>query len=194
MQNKQTGEMIRKLRIEKKMTQKELAKLLYISDKTVSKWERNGGLPDISLIPQLANLLGIEIESLLEGDIKLNDYVGGNMKNISYFVCPTCHNITMCTGRAEVICCGKKLNALVMKKANQNEKLKVEIIDDEWYISSQHPMDKEHYISFVGLVKNERLQIVKQYPEWNLEVRFFKQGHGMLIWYCSKDGLFYQLL
>lgn len=79
MQNKQTGEMIRKLRIEKKMTQKELAELLYISDKTISKWERNGGLPDISLIPQLANLLGIEIESLLEGDIKLNDYVGGNL-------------------------------------------------------------------------------------------------------------------
>lgn len=194
MQNKQTGDLIRILRIEKGMTQKQLAEILHISDKTVSKWECNGGLPDTSLILQLANLFGIEIENLLDGNIEANDYVGGNMKNMSYFVCPTCHNVTMCTGKAEVICCGKRLDVQIMKKASQNDKLGVEIIDDDWYISSKHPMNKEHYISFVGLVTNDRVQIVKQYPEWNLEVRFPKRGYGMLIWYCIQDGLFYQLL
>ncbi|WP_455684962.1 helix-turn-helix domain-containing protein [Thomasclavelia sp.] len=194
MKNEQIGDIIRKLRLEKDMTQKQLAEMLHISDKTVSKWERNGGLPDISLIPQLADLLGVEIKNLLAGNIEPNDYVGGNLKDMSYFVCPTCHNVTMCTGKAEVICCGKKLNAQIMKKASQNDRLEVEIIDDDWYISSGHPMNKGHYISFVGLVTNDRLQIVKQYPEWNLGVRFPKREHGMLIWYCIQDGLFYQLL
>lgn len=55
-------------------------------------------------------------------------------------------------------------------------------------------MTKTHYISFVAFVTGDRIQIIKQYPEWNLNVRFPKSGHEMLIWYCTEHGLFYQLL
>lgn len=50
MDNKKTGELILKLRTEKSLTQKQLAELLSVSDKAVSKWERGQGLPDISLL------------------------------------------------------------------------------------------------------------------------------------------------
>ena len=151
-------------------------------------------MPDISLIPELSGLLGIDIMSLLSGDMTPNDFVGGNMKNTKYFVCPTCQNITLCTGEAEVSCCGKKLEAQTLKKAEEGEKLSVQVVEDDWNISSEHPMDKEHYISFLALASGDRIQIIKQYPEWNLNVRIPKRGHGMLIWYSTDHGLQYQLL
>lgn len=50
-----TGQTIQMLREKRRMTQKQLADLLYISDKTVSKWETGKGLPDIMLLEPLAN-------------------------------------------------------------------------------------------------------------------------------------------
>lgn len=78
--------------------------------------------------------------------------------------------------------------------ADTNEKLMVEQIEDDWYITSNHPMTKDHYISFVAFATGDKIQIIKQYPEWNLQTRILKRRHGMLLWYCIKDGLFYQLL
>ena len=47
------------------MTQKELADMLGITDKAVSKWERNVAYPDIATIPALAEILGVSVEELL---------------------------------------------------------------------------------------------------------------------------------
>jgi Predicted transcriptional regulators len=194
MQNDKIGNIIRNLRAEHNMTQKQLADKMNISDKTVSKWERGLGCPDISLISELSDLLEIDIQKLLSGNIIQNDFVEGNMKNTKYYVCPVCCNISFCTGKAEVLCCGKKLSVQALKKASEEEKLSVEIIEDEWYISSEHEMTKENYISFVAFVTGDSIKIIKQYPEWNMNVRIQKRGHGMLIWYDIKKGLFYQLL
>ncbi|MFT4146842.1 MAG: helix-turn-helix domain-containing protein [Mobilitalea sp.] len=194
MQNNKVGTIIRTLRLEQRLTQKQLADKMNVSNKTISKWERGLGLPDISLIPELSDRLGVDIYNLLTGDVTANASVGGNMKNTQFFVCPTCHNISLCTGSAEVSCCGKKLTAQALKKAEESGKLSVQDMKTDWFITSDHPMTKENYISFVAFVTGDRLQIIKQYPEWNLNVHIPKSGHGMLIWYDTKDGLFYQLL
>ena len=194
MQNTKVGNIIRTMRQECKMTQKQLADRMNISDKTVSKWERGLGCPDISLIPELSDIFGVDTQRLLVGDMTPNDFVGGNMKNTKYYVCPICHNISLCTGEAEVLCCGKKLTVQTLKKAGENEKLDVQVMEDDWNITSMHPMTKTHYISFVGFVTGERIHLIKQYPEWDLNIRIPKREHGMLIWYCTEHGLFYQLL
>ena len=194
MKNSQVGAIIRTLRLERKMTQKQLADKMHISDKTVSKWERGWGCPDISLIPELSDLLGVDTQNLLAGDLTPNDFVCGNMKQTKYYVCPICHNISLCTGEAEVSCCGKKLSVQGMKKADARERLSVCVLEEDWYVTSDHPMTKAHYISFVVFATGDRIQVIKQYPEWNLEVRIPKRGHGMLIWYCTEHGLFYQPL
>lgn len=61
----ETGNIISKIRKEKNMTQKELANLLNVSDKAVSKWERGESYPDVALLPLLSNVLGISIDELL---------------------------------------------------------------------------------------------------------------------------------
>ncbi|WP_196592649.1 helix-turn-helix domain-containing protein [Pectinatus sottacetonis] len=192
MQNNKVGNVIRMLRQEHNMTQKQLADKMNISDKTVSKWERGLGCPDISFIPELSDILRVDAQNLLVGDITPNDFVGGNMKNTKYYICPICNNISICTGEAEISCCGKKLTAQTLKKVTENEKLSVQVIEDEWYITSTHPMTKTHYISFIAFVTGDRIHLVKQYPEWNLNVRIPKKGHGMLLSYCTEHGLFYQ--
>ena len=59
------GETISTLRKEKGMTQKELADILNITDKAVSKWERDVAFPDTQTIPKLAEILGVSIEELM---------------------------------------------------------------------------------------------------------------------------------
>ena len=77
-----TGETIKNLREKKRITQKELADMINVSDKTISKWETNKGLPDISIIEELSHALGVSIAELLTGELKINDNPSGNMKKI----------------------------------------------------------------------------------------------------------------
>ena len=116
------------------------------------------------------------------------------MKKAMYYVCPVCGGITMTTGQAELSCCGRKLRALVPQKAAEEEKLRVEKVEDEWFITSSHPMTKAPHIAFVAFATGDKIQLIKQYPEWNLQVRIQKRGHGMLFWYSTTQGFFYQLL
>lgn len=67
MDNIKTGTLIKELRKEKGITQKELAGLLYITDRAVSKWERGLCAPDISLLEPLAKALDVSIIELIEG-------------------------------------------------------------------------------------------------------------------------------
>ena len=59
------GEKIRKLRRDKNLTQEEVAQHLGISFQSVSKWERNDGYPDITLLPALAHYFGVTTDELL---------------------------------------------------------------------------------------------------------------------------------
>ena len=66
------GKFIAELRIEKALTQKELAEKMGISDKTISKWECGRGLPEISLMMSLCNQLDVSVNELLSGE-RLNE-------------------------------------------------------------------------------------------------------------------------
>lgn len=68
MDNLKTGLLIRELRKEKGMTQKDLAELLHITDRAVSKWERGLCAPDLSTLEPLAQALGITISELIAGE------------------------------------------------------------------------------------------------------------------------------
>ena len=194
MDCKKIGSLIYELRKDKNMTQKQIADLMNISDKTISKWERGLGCPDISLLPELSQILGVSIDQILLGQINLNDLVGGNMNKLKFYVCPQCRNLITTTGNATISCCGKTLDSLVAKKAEEGHKLDIEPVEDELYVTTDHDMKKEHYISFVAYVKGDRVLITKQYPEWNMQFRFRKSGHGKIYFYCTTHGLFYQIV
>ena len=93
-----TGNTIRNLREKHGITQKKLAEIINVSDKTVSKWETNKGLPDIGIIEELAKALGVSVTELLTGDLKTNENVSGNMKKVQFYICPICGNIITAVG------------------------------------------------------------------------------------------------
>lgn len=194
MDNKKIGKLIYTLRIEKQLTQMQLAKLMNVSDKTISKWERGMGCPDVSLLPELSGIFDIDLEKLLFGELDVNDLLGGNMKHMKFYICPTCGNLITVLTETTVSCCGKKLKETEPVKAPKDQRLKVEIIENDYYISSIHEMTREHYISFAALLTGDSIMIRKLYPEWDMQTRIPAFGHGMLIWYCTKHGLFYQLI
>lgn len=192
MDARKIGALIYMLRNEKGYTQKQLAEKLHLSDRTVSKWERGQGCPDISILPSLSTILGIQIEKILDGEIQTNEFVGGNMKKSNFYVCKSCQNVVITTGNPIISCCDRPLEILVAQKAADEHRLVIQQIEDEWYITSEHPMTKNHYISFIAFATGEQVQIIKQYPEWALQTRLPKKKHGIISWYCTQHGLFYQ--
>ena len=116
------------------------------------------------------------------------------MKHLTFYVCPACGNILTAALGAAVTCCGEKLAPLDAVKATEEERFSIELIENDYFISSPHPMTKEHYVSFVALVTGDALVLRRLYPEWDLQARLPRLGHGKLLWYCVRHGLFYQLV
>ena len=187
-----TGSLIKRFRNELGLTQKELAERINVSDKAVSKWECGNGCPDISLLSALAEVFNTDIQILLTGEIDKKESEAGNMKKLKFYVCRECGNIITATSEAAVTCCGSKLTALEPRKADYDEKLNLEDIGGEWYVSSGHPMTKEHYISFVGYQSDSSFMMFRQYPEWNVQFTMPMYRTGRLIWYCNHCGLLWQ--
>ena len=68
------GLFIMNKRKEKQLTQSKLAEKLFVSEKTISKWENGNGVPDTNTLPKLCNVLGISINELLNGESLHNNY------------------------------------------------------------------------------------------------------------------------
>lgn len=183
------GRLIYSLRKEKGLTQKQLGDAMNISDKTISKWERGLGCPDVSLLRELSRTLTVDIEKILLGDLSPSDPNGGNMKKLKFYYCPNCHNLLTSVGDAAISCCGRPLAPMVAKPADDAHRLTVETVEDEYYITFSHEMRKAHYLTFIAAVSYDRMLFVRLYPEQSGEVRI-PQLHGSKLYFgCSEHGL-----
>ena len=184
------NETIRALRERKALTQKQLAEKLCISDKTISKWETGKGLPDISLLEDLARALGVSLTELITGDLQTNENRSANLRRMGFYVCPVCGNVITAVGKGSFSCCGIPLPVQEAQPEDNAHTITVEPVEDEICVTIAHPMTKSHYISFIAWVSNDRAELVKLYPEQDITVRFKKRGHGTVYAYCNRDGLF----
>ena len=194
MNNYITGKIIKRLREKQKFTQAELADIIGVSGKAVSKWETGKGLPDITLIEPLSKALKVSVAELMSGECICNNNKSANMLKSKFYVCPLCGNIIHSIGENAVSCCGINLPALDAETENEKHTVKCDTIENEYFISIDHEMTKEHNISFIAYITNDRCEILKLYPEQNAEVRFLKRGKGIILAFCNKDGLFKKIL
>lgn len=190
MDNYITGEVIRRLRENKRLTQEELAEKINVSGKAISKWERGNGFPDISLIEPLAKALDISIIELLSGEEIQNRNQSSNISKTKFYVCPICGNVIQSVGEVVVSCCGITLPPLEVEEEDIDHHIQVEIIEDEYYVTVDHPMSKDHYISFLAAISDYGVQFVKLYPEGNAEATFKISRVKRIYSYCNKHGLF----
>ena len=185
-----TGTMIRRLRESRNMTQHQLAEMISVSDKAVSKWETGRGYPDISLVEPLAEALGVSIIELFSGEDVVNTNRSFNMQRMKLYVCPICGNLIQSTGEAVVSCCGIVLPALEAEPEDENHWLHFEKVEDEYYVTVPHDMSKTHYISYIMALKDDGWEIIKLYPEGNAEARFKICKTKCFCYFCNKHGLF----
>lgn len=182
-----SGVAIRTLREKRGLTQKELGERIGVSDKAVSKWETGRGLPDITLLEGLAVALGVSVAELLAGEHVVNCNRSGNLKKLNFYVCPVCGNVLAAMGAASISCCGVTLPPLEAEE--DGHEIQVELIDCERYVALDHPMTKNHYITFLAQVTSDRLELVKLYPEQDCAARVTARGHGILYACCNHHGL-----
>ncbi len=184
-----TGQTIKNLREKKGFTQAELADKLGVTDKAISKWETAKGLPDITLIEPLAKALSVSVMELMTGNAVVNKNISSNILRSKFYVCPLCGNIIRTTGNAVISCCGITLPPLEAEDTDDGHSITIEKVEDEKFITVNHDMTKEHFISFVAYLTLDRVQFVKFYPEGNAETRLNFRGRGYLYIYCNKHGL-----
>ncbi len=201
-----SGASIRALRERAGMTQRHLADRLGITDKAVSKWETDRGLPDITLVEPLACALGVSVAELLSGEQIVNANRAGNLLRAKFYVCPLCGNVIHATGEASISCCGIALPVLEVENAvdgripaaPENAAAadpsvhlpQVEVADGEVYLTMEHPMGKDHFISFMAYVTTDQVFFRKLYPEQTADARFPYRGLGIIFAYCNRHGLF----
>ncbi len=185
-----TGNTIRQLREQNNLTQLGLAEMLGVSDKTVSKWETGKGYPDITLLEPISEAFQVSVTELISGNTIRNANVSSNMLRSKFYVCPVCGNVIHGMGEAVIQCHGIVLNALEAEPADDHHQISIERVEDEYFVSIDHPMTKEHYISFMAAAASDSIQTVKLYPEWNAEARFKISCVKKIFFYCNRDGLF----
>ena len=185
-----TGALIRRLREERGLTQLQLGEKVNVSDKTVSKWETGKGYPDISLIEALSSALGVSVIELFAGADVVNGNRHANMLKMRFYVCPVCGNIIRSVGDAVVSCCGIMLPALEAEEPDAEHVLSVEEVEDEYYVTAEHDMSKDHYISFIAAVRDDGCEFVKLYPESASGARFKISRVKYFLYYCNRHGLY----
>lgn len=70
MNQQKTGELLKRLRKEKGLTQEQLAERFYVSSRTVSRWETGSNLPDVATLIDLADFYGVDIREIIDGERK----------------------------------------------------------------------------------------------------------------------------
>ena len=143
------------------------------------------------MLPALSSIFGVALGRLLMGDLAPEKTEVGNMRRLKFYVCPDCGNILTATGGGEIHCCGRKLEPLQARPADEAHTATVREIEEDWYVTFSHPMEKDHYFRFAAYVATERVLLVRLYPEQGGEFRIPQlRGGGKLYLCCSRDGLF----
>ena len=81
-----------------KITQQELAEKLNYSDKSVSKWERGEGVPDIYILKQIADLFGVTVNDLIEKRKEKRISIRARLTKNKIIICCSCTKKTHCKG------------------------------------------------------------------------------------------------
>ena len=121
-----TGAVIKELREKNKMTQLQLAEILGVSDKTVSKWETGKGYPDITLLEPIAEAFRVSLTELISGNQVFNANVSANMMRSKFYICPVCGNAIHTMGEAVIHCHGVQLTPAVAEMTDEEHMIFIE--------------------------------------------------------------------
>lgn len=181
---------LRQLRLLRGLTQEELADRLHVTRQAVSNWERGQGVPDPALWPTLSENLDADLGLLVYG-VRPNRPDAGKMRALQFYVCPSCGNLLTATGPAVISCCGRQLRPLAAAEPDGAHTPAAREVDGELYVTVPHPMRKDHHLLFAAVVLDDRVHLIRLYPEQEAAFRLpYVRGRGVLYLGCTVHGLF----
>ncbi|MBQ7167962.1 MAG: helix-turn-helix domain-containing protein [Treponema sp.] len=184
MNAEKTGKLILEMRTQTGLTQKALAEMIHVSDKAVCKWETGHGCPDITVLNELSKALGVDIPSILSGELPGKKFCGGNLRRLTFFRCAGCGNLIVSTSAVELNCCGKRLEGIELRKKGKLFRiLEASVLetDGEFYVTMDHAMEKSDFIAAVFAVYYDRIITIPLYPE---------QAPSFTIWQIAGCSLY----
>ena len=126
----------------------------------------------------------------MSGNVVNNSKAANSMAKTKWYVCPACGNVIHAMGDAVISCCGITLPRLEEEKLDEHHNIKVERIDDEYVVSMDHPMDKDHFLYFIAYRTDTNIQVERLYLESEALCHFKILGHLKIFAYCNHHGLF----
>lgn len=148
------------------------------------------GYPNITLLDPIANALSVSVAELISGNTVYNSNISANMLRSQFYVCPVCGNVIHGMGESVIHCHGVLLQPEEAEKTDEDHKIFIEHVEDEYYVQIKHEMTKDHYIPFIAAVSSDRMQMVKLYSEGDAQARFKINGVKKIYFYCNRSGLF----
>lgn len=112
------------------------------------------------------------------------------MADVNFYVCPVCGNVLYGTGKVQLNCHGHNLEPLEARNPEGIMDYSIETVEDEYYVTVNHEMSKQDYMSFMACASADRVQIVKLFPEGMATARFKRELARYIYFYSEKDGLF----
>ena len=125
----------------------------------------------------------------MNGEYIANKNVSANIKKSKFYVCPICENIIHSVRENIVSCCSMVLHVLEAENEDDNHKINIEKIENEYLVSLNHEVTKQHNISFIAYVTVDRCEILELYPEQEAMTRILRRDSRTIYVYCNKDGL-----
>ena len=120
-------------------------------------------MPDLSLLEPLAKALGVSVAELLSGEYRTNANRAGNLLRSQWYVCPVCGNVVYALGQGSFHCCGVALPPAEAEEAEGEHAITLEQVEDDYYVTLDHPMSKGHFLSFMAYLTTDRVLLQKTY-------------------------------
>jgi len=86
--------------------------------------------------------------------------------------------------------CGSTLIPQEAEEPDDAHAVRIESVEDSWYVTLDHPMTKDHFISFIAYLTTGGIKMRKLYPEQPAEARFRQGQSGAILAFCNRQGLF----
>jgi len=165
-----------------KMTQKEFAERIRVSDKTVSAWERGDRHISAEMLTKVLRNFDISPDDFFLTEEEISD-------DFHFYICPKCDNIAIMHKKSKIFCCGIEMQKVQWNPSENSISAKTKIKNDFLYATFMHEMNYNHYIQFVALVKKNGFEIYVMNPGDSPEVCFNFRKRGRLFAYCNVHGL-----
>lgn len=108
---------------------------------------------------------------------------------MKFYVCPVCGNVVITTEEKNVTCCGQELKNQEVKKAEGKHIIKVENVNGQVHLTSEHGMTKEHHLNFIAYGKENQYLIVKLDTEKPVDVLLEEVEGAEIIFGCNQHGV-----